>query len=161
VADEVMEIIRALDARARDDEGNLLILDHREHVDRVLDEFFLQMKTVANKSEAVLALLAEDSGFTVKNLVNRLVEVQSSDPYDACDDDFDGPIGDGPQGVQKRGPGVLQEGPYAGRVTEPGGRQRDATSDEIAMVEQYRKAQAVLAERAKQQINEDTGWPVD
>lgn len=150
VADEVMEIVRAFDSRARDDEGNLMVSSRREHVDRVLDEFFLQMKAVASKSEAVLAIIAEDSGFTTKDLVDKMMELSTPDDEDD-EADFDGPIGDG-----RQGPGTP-----TWVVTPPGGKTRPATADEVDMIEQHQRAQAIIAKRAMEQVNEDAGWPVD
>jgi hypothetical protein len=142
VADEVMEIVRAFDSRARDDEGNLMASSRREHVDRVLDEFFLQMKAVASKSEAVLALIAEDSGFgfTQKKLIDKMMELSAPEDDDDTDG-FDGPIGDGPQG--------------------PAMTTRDPGPDEIEMMQQHERAQAVIAQQRAASAAEDAGWPID
>lgn len=157
VADEMMEIIRTFDARARDDEGNLMVSSRREHVDRVLDEFFLQIKAVANKSEAVLNLIAEDSGFNTKALIDKMAEFQNVDDEDDKRpfwEHFDGPIGDGPQGPQ--------ESPKSKWVvTEPGGKVRDATDVEVDMIAQHQRAQVVIAEQRAAAAAEDAGWPLD
>lgn len=158
VADEMMEIIRTFDARARDDEGNLMVSSRREHVDRVLDEFFIQIKTVAEKSEAVLALIAEDSGFDAKHLIDKIAELPAPAGEDEDErpfwEHFDGSIGDGPQGPQ--------ESPKSKWVvTQPGGKVRDATDVEVDMIEQHQRAQAVIAQRAIEQANEEAGWPID
>ena len=145
VADEVMEIVRNFDARARDDEGNLMVSSRREHVDRVLDEFFLHMKAVASKSEAVLALLAEDSGFNTKDLVDKMTELQERAEEDAEDSL----------------PLFLPHDQRKFVVTEPGGNTRDATPGEVEMIEQHERAQAIIAERAMREADDKAGWPVD
>lgn len=161
VADEVMEIVRTFDARARDDEGNLLVSNRREHVDRVLDEFFAQLKNVATKSEAVLALIAEDSGFTAKDIIDRIVEMGAQDDRDDESDlppeGFDDPIDDGSQGGQVN----ITAAQARWMVTPPGGKQREATPGELDMIRQHELAQVRIAELRAAQANEEAGWPVD
>lgn len=166
VADEMMEIIRTFDSRARDDEGNLMVASRREHVDRVLDEFFLQIRAVASKSEAVLALIAEDSGFTTKDLVDKMAELQEQ--YDdeetptrmvfgnTVDIDDDGhPLGEDGHPLDHAGDVPDSEisvpQPMSGRLT----------SAELDMVKQHERAQAVIAEQRANAAAEDIGWPID
>jgi hypothetical protein len=109
-AEQALEAIRWFDDQARDDEGNLLDISRRNQVDSVLDEFLGRITRIAKSSSAVLEAIAEGRMHQQEDIIDQLFTPTPSQHLQRKSVDFDGPIGDGPQGHVELDPEVDDEG---------------------------------------------------